>query len=467
MKHLEISVAAESIARKFVENGADMNSAITKLASDRNLNDEQVKRLVEESNKFAFLTKFEKTGEQIFDVASFETIKEKMNPVIEKVASVHFDKLTYGRFSHADVVSINSEHSKPLEKVAEAEPEFSQEEAAFLSKFAKYCELVKEAYELEEKGSLKYGNQYEGLGLWKVATVHGDHDYDNLVVLNKRIMALSQELEKDAAWFEVPGKAINKAFSTTGKAILGAGFLGAKGAAKVGLKTVGALGPAALTIAGLGHGKVTGAFNLVQGAETGSKALGHFGGTSLVGDYGKLAYAEKMTKEAGLVDGGIKATLPMLKNVGKGAMNLMSLTTSVAGAAGNGPQIMKLAEEKTASFLHNVLDVLAEGGKSAGGFLGGITSEAARKLGGGIALTMNQRELRDSFDTIMARNPDFANKRVDMANYFDVIARHAPAVATDPVTSGNILKTFDAFGGVDLNTVKTLHDIQQKADHNK
>lgn len=458
MKHLEISVAAESIARKFVENGADMNSAITKLASERDLNDEQVKRLVEESNKFAFLSKFEKTGEQIFDVASFETIKEKMNPVIEKVASVHFDKLTYGTPSHADVILINSEHSKPLEKVAEAEPELTLEESAFISKYAEYCELVKEAYELEEKGALKYGTQYEGLGLWKVATVHGDHDYDNLVILNKQINALSSELEKNAAWFEVPGKMINQGFSTAGKAVLGAGFLGAKGAAKVGLKTVGVLGPAALTIAGLGHGKVTGAFNMVQGAETGSKALGHFGGKSLVGDF---------VKQAGLIDGGIKAAVPMLKNVGKGAMNLMSLTTSVAGVGGNGPQIMKLGEEKIASFLHNVLDVLAEGGKSAGGFLGGITSEAARKLGGGIALTMNQRELRDSFDTIMARNPDFANKRVDMANYFDVIARHAPAVATDPVTSGNILKTFDAFGGVDLNTVKTLHDIQQKADHNK
>ena len=72
-----------------------MNDSIVKYAMDHSLNLEQTKRLVEESNKSCYLQKFASTGEQIFDVAQFDIVKEKITTFdkVEKTAAIKFTEI--------------------------------------------------------------------------------------------------------------------------------------------------------------------------------------------------------------------------------------------------------------------------------------------------------------------------------------------------------------------------------------
>ena len=75
---MNIEITANKIVSKYINAGTDMNDSIAKYAMDNNLNVEQTKRLVEESNKTCYLQKFASTGEQVFDVAQYNIVKEKV-----------------------------------------------------------------------------------------------------------------------------------------------------------------------------------------------------------------------------------------------------------------------------------------------------------------------------------------------------------------------------------------------------
>jgi hypothetical protein len=151
------------------------------------------------------------------------------------------------------------------------------------------------------------------------------------------------------------------------------------------------------------------------------------------------------------------------KVAGVGQSVLSSAPLRASNIAG---QMVKSAEEtdqfteKLAGWregLQHVLDFVIPGATMG---WPGIAAATARKLGGGIALTMNKRDLEDSFDTIIKHTPEF-NGREEMARkYFDVIARNAPSLAKDPLVAGNLVKNFDALGGVDFNTVKSLRETE-------
>ena len=68
---MDIQLTAQKIVRSYINNGKDMNESIAKIASEKNLNLEQTKRLIEECNQNCSLTKFASTGEQVFDIADY------------------------------------------------------------------------------------------------------------------------------------------------------------------------------------------------------------------------------------------------------------------------------------------------------------------------------------------------------------------------------------------------------------
>ena len=73
---------------------------------------------------------------------------------------------------------------------------------------------------------------------------------------------------------------------------------------------------------------------------------------------------------------------------------------------------------------------------------------------------MEKRELNNAFNEMMKNNEDIDKKTA--REYFDVIGRHAPSLAKDPLVAPQIIRQFDTFGGVDVNTVRTLREIENK-----
>jgi hypothetical protein len=92
----------------------------------------------------------------------------------------------------------------------------------------------------------------------------------------------------------------------------------------------------------------------------------------------------------------------------------------------------------------------------------GLTAAAARGIGGVASRMMRERQLNKSFDTMMQVNADI--RQIPHArDYFDVIARHSPSLALDPMVAPQLIRNFDSFGGVDVNTVGKLRDIENAA----
>ena len=89
---MDLELTANKIASKYLKSNVDMNESIAKYAAENNLNIEQTKRLVEESNKTCYLQKFASTGEQTFDIAQFNIVKEKIGLLdkVEKTAAIKF-----------------------------------------------------------------------------------------------------------------------------------------------------------------------------------------------------------------------------------------------------------------------------------------------------------------------------------------------------------------------------------------
>lgn len=116
----------ESVVGSFLHNNIDMNQSIAKIATDENLNDNQIQRIVEEANNHVFLAKYAQYSNNIdrevrFPIADPSKIKaimegkqttaSSLNDKMEKKASYEnddanealnaFNSLSYGSTSLA------------------------------------------------------------------------------------------------------------------------------------------------------------------------------------------------------------------------------------------------------------------------------------------------------------------------------------------------------------------------------
>jgi hypothetical protein len=89
----------------------------------------------------------------------------------------------------------------------------------------------------------------------------------------------------------------------------------------------------------------------------------------------------------------------------------------------------------------------------------GMGAAAAKGAGGLVSKMMQTRKLNESFQTIQKNNEDI-RQIPNARDYFDVVARHSPDLAMDPMVAPQLIRQFDMFGGVDINTVGKLREMQ-------
>ena len=82
-------------------------------------------------------------------------------------------------------------------------------------------------------------------------------------------------------------------------------------------------------------------------------------------------------------------------------------------------------------------------------------------MGGVAGRMMEQRKLDEAFNNLQKKHQDIKENPQSRA-YFDVVARHSPSLALDPMVAPQLIRQFDAFGGVDVNTVGKLREIEAK-----
>lgn len=494
MNPSELLLTANKIAQSHVSSGADINASITKIASEQNLSKPQIERLVEETNKATFLGLLEKKGEQEFPVANYETIKAQLAPKMEKNASenLKFTVLGYSDSEFKAQVGTNR-IMDGLEKNA-GELEVSEEGIACWEALVKVASEIWGDYntllDLEALGQKRYGVKYaDASTLVKVACEHNDTQVGHLAILEANIIKqgavleiISQELEKHASMFwgetnaakaalNAKGGPINRAAKAAGAVVNMAtkGVVKGVAAVPVGLAKGALIGgavaaPIVLPFA-LKHGVKRNLNTTLTLGTEGSKAIRGARATAGEHNYVGPMAKEGMEKNA-FIGTGLKAGANMLfksplKTLGNGMM--------VAGATSKVTQPIEatLGTIKTASFgtgmqhaLEFVTPAVTFGMAGPLGVLGGIAAAAAKKLGGGIALTMNKKEFEHSFDTIMKNNPELSENKQQVRGYFDVVSRHAPSLAKDPLVAESIVKNMNAFGGVDYNTVRGLRETE-------
>ena len=146
---------------------------------------------------------------------------------------------------------------------------------------------------------------------------------------------------------------------------------------------------------------------------------------------------------------------------------VLSMGGKIAGlgqtAAGILPKGNMLKTAGWREGLQHVLDFAVPGATMG---WAGVTATAAKKLGGAIALTMNQREFDQSFETMIQHNPDLADRSPQIRQYFDIISQNAPSLAKNHLVAGTLVKNMDALGGVDFNTIKLMRETEhlQRSD---
>jgi len=405
MKGMELSLAAKQIAGNHIRHNASMVEGITKIAKDRSLNDEQVKRLVEESNKEAFMMGFEKDGSQIFDVASFDEVKESMAGKMEKKASIDISDVEFSDTRYREMLG---DWKPAIEKVASDES-FSPEQKVVIETLVKlafeYGEVQKRVHELTTLGYKRYNNN-DCDALVKVAERHKDQELSSLGSLIKTASDLEKKynyvFEKYANFDWNVAKFIGKGIGATANAV---GSVGASVAAPI------------VNFTAKNPGRAIGtAFVVPMAAHDISN---HKSTQQMKAHKYTGPAAEQLQKAAGIAEG-----------------------------------------------LQHTFDLIA-GAASTMGPLGGLLGAAAKKLGGGVALTMNQREFDRSFNTIMSRNPDLKDRKGQIREYFDVLTRHSPIIAKDPIVAENMVKNFDAFGGIDFNTIKAMNEMEATKQRSK
>jgi hypothetical protein len=514
MNPSELLLTANKIAESYLSSGKDLNEAIIRVASEKNLSKSQIERLVEETNKATLLTLLERKGEQEFPIANYEIIKSGLSPKIEKVASevLTFTTLDYSKGNFEAQLG-DKRIQEHIEKTS-SDIALSEKDYAYIEALYKVAEDVWTSYnkfvDLEVLGQKRYGVKYSDTSdLVKVACEHNDKEIQQLAHLEQHIIKqgavleiIYGKMEKTASsllWGETsPIKAAMKAggspFNRAAKAagaLINAGFKAgvtlpvsaAGGALKLGLKGAAVTAPVAIPLAGKLMTKNLNT-TLTLGTE-GSRAISHArqvaGARNYIGPAADLLKQGSLEKQAfltPLMQGA--STLfktPLAQNVfkwGGRAMNIggavSKLTQDVTGKIGPG-KVALASVEKNAGVLTGLQHALEfvtpalmtpswSGELAPLGVFAGITSAAAKKLGGGIALTMNKKEFDSSFDTIMKNNPELAKNRQQVRGYFDVVSRHAPSLAKDPLVAESIIKNMNAFGGVDYNTVRGLRETE-------
>ena len=519
MNASELLLTAKTIAQGHLTSGSDLNDSITKIASEQSLSKNQIERLVEETNKATFLELFEKKGEQEFPVADYQVIKSKLTPKIEKTAAekLHFEPLTYSDSLFGEQVGKDKIINKPLEKTANIH-DFTEDEIAHAEALEKVAHQLWDHYnkfmDLEALGQQRYGVKHnEASDLIKVAEIHHDNE-----VLQLR--ELQTTLEKEAAVFEIilnklekvagflwgetnpfkafanaGGGAINRAAHAAGSVVnfgakhtVGAAAGAVGSGLKLGLKGAAVASPVLIPMALRGAKKNLNA-TLTVGSEL-PRAIGRFKDISTQNAYigpGAMDLSKVGMEKTALLGEAIPAAqalfkTPLVQNAVKWGSRALGVSQAVGkiaqpGIGMLGPaaktvnSLTALASEglsKEAGFVEGLQHALefvtpaALWGAQAGpmGALAGFTAAAAKKLGGGIALTMNRKEFDDSFETIMKNNPDLAENKKEMRGYFDVVSRHAPSLAKDPLVAESIVKNMNAFGGTDYNTIRGLRETE-------
>ena len=362
---MDIGLTAYKIASKYINQNVDMNESIAKYATDNSLNIEQTKRLIEESNKTCYLQKFASTGEQIFDVAKYDIVKEKINSIdkIEKTASIKFKEIN-------------------MEKIAEENYEVHYQLAINKCRKEIGSELVKIA-NLEHELNLK---------------VPG---YDNELNVNNihpsvvpEFEKISNELKSHYQIVERNEKRINYLMEKHAGIISGTAGAVLKGSAKVAGKTAGFVAEAPL--------------------KRGLMPVSFKEGMNKV----------KVNEDNVLIN---KEAAINMGTIGKGLEELIERVAVPALAFG----------------------------------AVGLGVGAAKGAGGIVSRMMQDRQLNESFNTIEQHNSDI--RQIPNARaYFDVIARHSPSLALDPMVAPQLIRQFDTFGGVDVNTVGKLREIQDR-----
>lgn len=351
---MNLEITANKIVSKYINAGTDMNDSIAKYAMENSLNIEQTKRLVEESNKNCYLQKFASTGEQIFDVAQYNIVKEKVGLVdkVEKTAAIRF--MEAGEF----------------EKVANEQIDT-----------------------LEYDGAIAKVRSEIGSTLVKMASLRKNLVYKN-ASLEKLAFNEIEELKPLVAEIEHKEKIIDYLIEKRA-----GGFLSglASGAIKAGtwIGTKVAKNPGKLLIAA----------GTVGSFEQGAKKV-------MPSENFLLSKTAEMEKEAFKLDGA--ALIKLLEQAAVPALAMGAVGLSVATARGTGSIISRM---------------------------------------------MKERQLNESFNTISQANADI--RQIPNARaYFDVVARHSPDLANDPMVAPQLIRQFDTFGGVDVNTIGKLREIE-------
>lgn len=361
---MNLDIASVKIVSQYLTAGVDMNDSIAKYAMENNLNIEQTKRLVEESNKNCYLQKFASTGEQTFEVAQYNIVKEKvgLHDKVEKTASIKFIE------------------AGELEKVAS-----------------------EEIPTIEYDGAIARVRSDIGSILTKLAS-----EYKSLVRNNPSLEKLAysevEQLKPLLTQIEQKEKVIDILMEKRAGIVTGIAGATLKGGAKV---------------TGVIAGKV---------AQHPGKALMTVGA-------------------AGSFNEGMKKVQPkdetpfVINKTGE------EIEKDASQASTLGKQLMEAGERY-------LIPALMLGSV-------GVGVAAAQKGGGIVARMMKERQLNESFNTIEQANADI--RQIPNARaYFDVVARHSPDLALDPMVAPQLIRQFDTFGGVDVNTVGKLREIQDR-----
>lgn len=386
---MELTVVAQKISNDFLSRNTDLNKSIAKYASENNFNLEKTKRLIEEVNKTCFLQKFASTGEQIFDVAQLELVKNEIKNLdkIEKTAAIKFEDLSY------------------IEKTAEEE---NLEVSLLAYQGAIQRCRDEKGKELSKLAELKNSIKYDFPDLIKTAE-------ENILELTKntKFEKIGNEIYRTNLSIEKLDKTINYLLEKEAGIISGL----AGTAFKVGSKATG--------VVVKNPGKSLMGLGVVQSGISGAKK------TAPIGEkFVSNIHLEKHAEEN----------------------NDLEKDASFLGEAGNAAKKMLVNPEMAGAAL--ILGAL------------GLTTAAARKSGGLAARMMHERQLNESFNTISKNNADI-RQIPNAREYFDVVARHAPALALDPMVAPQLIRQFDTFGGVDVNTVGKLREIQNTGSNSK
>jgi len=365
---MNLELIAQKISDAYVKKNEDMNTSIAKVASEKNLNIEQTKRLVEECNKGCYLQKMAETGEQIFDIADYEKVKAIVkHPEVEKQASTSFSKTNYDIFASLEKTA---DTQITHEQIAQAIERCKDEAGKHLSKYSDLCKVA----EYKCPGITDNLSSAKGTQLEKIAN---------------EIITELKEVKK----FQVMKDVLLEKRAGIASVIAGAG-----------LKTGGAVISTAIKHP---NKAVFVPLQVVSSAKMGAKKT----------------QAEPQ---------------PFLPN-----------NSELGKVAGLGSELI----EEGIKFGKKALPAAAILGMI------GVGTSVARGMGGIVSQMMNKRQLDESFATVFQDNRDIQGIP-NARGYFDVIARHSPSLAMDPMVAPQLIRQFDSFGGVDLQTVGKLREIE-------